>query len=83
MARHRRQAHQYGDLAIKYWTEHRGECPFCRCFFREGGEPTIARRLVLHVNQTHGGAMRVRERVMLHTLLGKLRAVALSQLTAR
>ena len=37
MARHRRQEHQYEDLAIKYWKEHRGECPFCRCFFREGG----------------------------------------------
>ena len=36
MIAHRKKVHQYEDLAIKYWRENRGECPFCRCFFREG-----------------------------------------------
>ena len=81
MARHRRQAHQYEDLAIKYWRTG-GSVRSVDVFFVRG-EPTTARKLILHVNQTHGRAMRVRERVMLHTLLGKLRAVTLSRLTAR
>ena len=36
MKRHRVTTHNFEDEAIKYWKQHRGECPFCLTFVREG-----------------------------------------------
>ena len=36
LVRHRTEAHGLVDEARAYWSRNRGECPFCRCFCREG-----------------------------------------------
>ena len=36
MVRHRSDVHGFSDAAVDYWRTHRGECPFCLCFVREG-----------------------------------------------